>query len=130
MRSSMSRGVVLFLAVLSVFGVAGPATAAPEGTMTWGVHITLASRWLDLPDQWDPKSPWHDRRVRQAASHAIDRQALNQAETLGFSKPTGSLIPRALEFSRFFEPDAFDPAKAKRLLAEAGYPNGFDAGAL
>jgi len=84
--------------------------------------------WLDLPDQWDPKSPWHDRRVRQAASHAIDRQALNQAETLGFSKPTGSLIPRALEFSRFFEPDPFDPVRAKRLLAEAGYPNGFDAG--
>jgi peptide/nickel transport system substrate-binding protein len=84
--------------------------------------------WLDLPDQWDPKSPWHDRRVRQAASFALDRQALNQAETLGFSKPTGSLIPRALEFSRFFEPDPFDPAKAKRLLAEAGYPNGFDAG--
>jgi len=86
--------------------------------------------WLDLPDQWDPKSPWHDRRVRQAASHAIDRQGLNQAETLGFSKPTGSLIPRALEFSRFFEPDLFDPPKAKRLLAEAGYPSGFDAGEL
>ena len=86
--------------------------------------------WLDLPDQWDPKSPWHDRRVRQAASHAIDRQGLNQAETLGFSKPTGSLIPRALEFSRFFEADPFDPPKAKRLLAEAGYPSGFDAGEL
>ena len=84
--------------------------------------------WLDLPDQWDPKSPWHDRRVRQAASLSLDRQALNQAETLGFSKPTGSLIPRALEFSRIFEPDPFDPAKAKRLLAEAGFPNGFDAG--
>ena len=66
--------------------------------------------------------------MRQAASLAIDRQALNRAETLGFSKPTGSLIPRALEFSRFFEPDPFDPPKAKRLLAEAGYPNGFDAG--
>ena len=84
--------------------------------------------WLDLPDQWDPKSPWHDRRVRQAASHAIDRDALNKAETLGFSKPTGSLIPRALEFSKFFEPDAYDPPKAKKLLAEAGYANGFDAG--
>ena len=34
--------------------------------------------WLDLPDQWDPKSPWHDRRVRQAASLAIDRKALNR----------------------------------------------------
>ena len=49
--------------------------------------------WLDLPDQWDPKSPWADARVRKAASLAIDRQAINQAETLGFSKPTGSLIP-------------------------------------
>jgi peptide/nickel transport system substrate-binding protein len=84
--------------------------------------------WLDLPDQWDPKSPWHDRRVRLAASHALDRQALNQAETLGFSKPTGSLIPRALEFSLAIEPHPYDPKKARQLLAEAGYPNGFDAG--
>jgi peptide/nickel transport system substrate-binding protein len=84
--------------------------------------------WIDLPDQWDPKSPWSDRRVRLAASHAIDRDALNQAETLGFSRPTGSLIPRALEFSRAFEPHAFDVKRAKQLLTEAGYPNGFDAG--
>src|SRR2546422_8699285 len=73
--------------------------------------------WLDLPDQWDPKSPWHDRRVRLAVSHAIDRQALNQAETFGFSKPTGSLIPRALEFSKVFEPHAYDVNKSKQLLA-------------
>ena len=82
--------------------------------------------WLDLPDQWDPKSPWHDKRVRQAASLALDRQALNAAETLGFSKPTGSLIPRALEYSKFFEPDPYDPPRAKKLLADAGFPSGVD----
>src|SRR5207245_2958947 len=84
--------------------------------------------WIDLPEQWDPKSPWHDRRVRLAASLAIDRQSLNQAETLGFSKPTGSIIPRVFEFARPYEPPAFDAQKAKQLLTEAGYPNGFDAG--
>ncbi len=37
----------VFLACLGILGGAGPASAAPEGTMTWGVHITLATRWLD-----------------------------------------------------------------------------------
>jgi peptide/nickel transport system substrate-binding protein len=68
--------------------------------------------------------------VRQAASHAVDRSALNQAETLGLSRPTGALIPRVLEFSRAYEPPAYDPTRAKQLLAEAGYPAGFDAGDL
>src|SRR5437867_3546954 len=36
--------------------------------------------WVYFVDQWDPKSPWHDRRVRLAATHAIDRQGINQSE--------------------------------------------------
>ncbi len=84
--------------------------------------------WLDFPDQWDPKSPWHDKRVRQAASLAVDRQALNQAETLGFSRLTGSIIPRNFDFALPIEPAPYDPRRAKQLLAEAGHPNGFDAG--
>jgi peptide/nickel transport system substrate-binding protein len=85
--------------------------------------------WLVFPEQWtDPKSPWTDRRVRLAANHAIDRPAINKAETLGFSRITGSMIPTSFEF--FWPPPvhAYDLARAKRLLAEAGYPNGFDAG--
>ncbi|HEY7366356.1 MAG TPA: ABC transporter substrate-binding protein [Methylomirabilota bacterium] len=86
--------------------------------------------WLEFFDQWDAKSPWHDRRVRLAANYAIDRAAIDQAENLGASKLTGSLIPRNFEFALSIEPYPYDPARAKKLLAEAGYPNGFDAGDL
>src|SRR6266545_3170495 len=52
------------------------------------------SVWFVFTEQWDPKSPWADRRVRLAANLAIDRQAINQAETVGLSKVTASIIPR------------------------------------
>jgi peptide/nickel transport system substrate-binding protein len=86
--------------------------------------------WLDFLDQWDPKSPWHDRRVRLAASLAIDRNSINQVEMLGLGKPTGSFVPPEFEFALKIDPPAYDPKRAKQLLAEAGYPNGFDAGDL
>src|SRR5712692_4786749 len=85
--------------------------------------------WVALVDQWDPKSPWHDERARKAASLAIDRKSINQALTLGYSALTGNaIVPDSFEF--FWQPPApvYDPAKAKQLLAEAGHPNGFDAG--
>jgi len=90
----------------------------------------IGTFYVDFLDQWDPKSPWHDRRVRLAAMHAIDGRAVNEAENLGASRLTGSLVPRKFEFALGLEPYAYDPAKAKQLLAEAGYPNGFDAGDL
>ncbi len=113
-----------------VYLLSGPT--ATEIKRTPGLRLAAARPpgviFLDLPEQWDPKSPWHDRRVRLAASHALDREALNQAETLGLSKPTGGLVPRMLDFARSFDPPAHDPARARALLAEAGYPSGFDAG--
>src|SRR5437899_7101091 len=86
--------------------------------------------WLDFLDQWEPKSPWHDRRVRLAASLAIDRQAINQAEMLGLGRTTGSFVPPTFEFALPIDPPPYDPTRAKQLLVEAGYPNGFDAGDL
>src|SRR5258708_17500853 len=90
----------------------------------------VATNFLDFLDMWDPKSPWADPRVRLAASFAIDRQGLSQAETLGASPPVGNIVPQTFEFALPIAPYPYDPAKAKQLLAEAGYPNGFDAGDL
>jgi peptide/nickel transport system substrate-binding protein len=88
----------------------------------------VSTHWLVFADQWDKSSPWYDRRVRLAATHAVDRQAVNQAQTLGFSKITGSIIPTSFDF--YWQPPTYpyDAARAKQLLAEAGYPKGFDAG--
>jgi ABC-type transport system substrate-binding protein len=88
------------------------------------------TQWLLFTEQWDPKSPWADRRVRLAANLAIDRQTINQAETLGLSKVTASIIPQSFEFYWPAPLYPHDMARARELLAEAGYPNGFDAGTL
>ena len=47
----------------------------------------IGTFYLDFFDMWDPKSPWADQRVRRAASLAIDRHAISEAETLGASPP-------------------------------------------
>ncbi len=90
----------------------------------------IGTFFLDFFDMWDPKSPWADQRVRKAASLAIDRNALSEAETLGASKPNGNVVLRSFEFALPIEADPYDPVEAKKLLSEAGYPNGFDGGDL
>jgi peptide/nickel transport system substrate-binding protein len=84
--------------------------------------------WIEFADQWDPKSPWHDKRLRLAVNHALNRQAINEASCLGFCPPAGVIVPRVMEFALQAPLTPYDPAKAKQLLAEAGYPNGIDAG--
>ncbi|MGH7066041.1 MAG: ABC transporter substrate-binding protein [Stellaceae bacterium] len=90
--------------------------------------VLQASNWVYFPDQWDPKSPWHDLRVRQAANLALDRDGMNKALFLGYCKINNSIIPDTFDY--YWQPPAavYDPVKAKKLLTEAGYPNGFDGG--
>ncbi|HXU89985.1 MAG TPA: ABC transporter substrate-binding protein [Methylomirabilota bacterium] len=123
--AALKRGEVDIAYLLS-----GPVADEIKRTpgLTLKAPLLTGAFWIELPEQWDPKSPWHDRRVRLAANHAIDRQAVNQAETLGFSRLTGSIVPRVFQFAVAVDPPAYDPARARKLLAEAGYPNGFDAG--
>jgi peptide/nickel transport system substrate-binding protein len=84
--------------------------------------------WIYFADQWDAKSPWSNPKVRQAVTLALDRDGINQALTLGHSLITCSIVPKAYE--GFWQPPKipYDPAAAKKLLAEAGFKSGFDGG--
>src|SRR2546422_716997 len=86
------------------------------------------TEWLVFTQHWEPKSPWADRRVRLAVNLAVDRKSISDAEYLGFAKISSGIIPRDFEFSWAAPPYPYDPATARQLLAEAGYPRGFDAG--
>ena len=123
--AALKRGEVDIAYLLS-----GPVAEEIKRTpgLSLKAPLLTGAFWLELPDQWDPKSPWHDKRVRLAANHAVDRAGINQAETLGLSRLTGSIVPRIFQFAVPVDPLPYDPSKAKKLLAEAGYPNGFDAG--
>src|SRR5499425_1169088 len=110
----------------------GPDAAEVKRTpgLSLKVVIPTGSMWLTFTEQWDPKSPWADRRVRLAANLAIDRKSFSDAEYLGHGRPASSIIPRDFEFYWTPPEYPYDPARARQLLAEAGYPKGFDAGEL
>jgi len=88
--------------------------------------VLSASWWLEFPGFQDPKNPFRDKRVREAVSLAIDRRAMNQAESGGLGKPTGNWINDDVQYAIAWPEFPRNVEKAKQLLREAGYPNGFD----
>jgi peptide/nickel transport system substrate-binding protein len=88
--------------------------------------VLSGSFFLEFPGFQDPKNPFHDKRVREAVSLAIDRRAMNQAETAGMGKPTGNWINPDVQYAIEWPEYGRNVEKAKQLLREAGHPNGFD----
>lgn len=78
-----------------------------------------------IPDT-EGKNPLKDKRVRQALSQAIDRKGIVDKIMEGVALPAGDLLPwPAFGTRKDTQPDRYDPAGAKKLLADAGYPKGF-----
>jgi peptide/nickel transport system substrate-binding protein len=71
-------------------------------------------------------NPLKDRRVRMALSKLINRQAIVDRVVAGAGEPAGQMVPEGMGgYDPSLQPMVFDPESAKKLLADAGYPNGF-----
>jgi peptide/nickel transport system substrate-binding protein len=93
---------------------------APDATRPTSPYVTdLSGKPLEV-------NPLRDPRVRRALSLAINRQGLKDRIMDGLSAPTGQLMPEGLSgYEPAITVDPFDPERAKKLLADAGYPAGF-----
>ena len=87
--------------------------------------VVSGNFWLEFPGFQDPKNPFHDKRVREAVSLALDRDAINQAECDGLGRVDGNWINDDVQYGLVWPKWPHDVAKARQLMAAAGYPNGF-----
>lgn len=94
-----------------------------DPNLRWDVNFTAP--WVLFFPHWeDADSPFHDKRVRQAVSLAINREFLIQQETQGLGAPWGNWIGPEFDDVLQLPLPEYNPEKAKRLLAEAGYAKG------
>ncbi|MCR4393663.1 MAG: ABC transporter substrate-binding protein [Dehalococcoidales bacterium] len=74
----------------------------------------------------DPNSVWSDQRMRRALELAIDKKTISDTIFRGFNQPIYNVIRGVEEITKEdIIPDVYNPEKAKQLMSEAGYPNGF-----
>ena len=71
------------------------------------------------------QKPFDNPKVREAINYAINRQALVKVAFAGYATPATGVVPPSIAYAESFKPWPYDPAKARELLKEAGFPNGF-----
>jgi glutathione transport system substrate-binding protein len=95
--------------------------AKPELEIVAAPSIVL--RYLSMNVQ---QKPFDNPKVRQAIAYAINKEALAKVAFNGYAAPAEGVVPAGVEFAVKLGPWPYDLAKAKQLLTEAGYPNGFE----
>ena len=88
------------------------------------VSPSIVERVIYLNNQ---KKPFSDKRVREALNYAVNKEALCKVVYQGFATPATGIAPEGVDYAKQFGAWPYDLKKAKALLAEAGYPNGFEA---
>ena len=108
--------------------IASPALAQLKELQGGGTEVLplKGGRLIMLPFN-TTAAPFDDPRVRQAANYAVDRQAILTSILEGYGELLHGPFASAWQgYDPAIQPYAYDPAKARQLLAEAGYPNGFE----
>jgi peptide/nickel transport system substrate-binding protein len=105
-----------------------PKLSLAQAVSSRVIYIALDQHAEPSPGIPDAKgrNPLKDRRVREALSHAIDRKGIVDKIMEGVGQPAGDFLPSpAFGTAKDTRPDKYEPAAARKLLAEAGYPDGF-----
>jgi peptide/nickel transport system substrate-binding protein len=88
------------------------------------LDLYLLGQWLPTRDTYDPDCPFLDIRVRKALNLAINREEIAEEMLGGFAQPSGAYTLDS--FSTTLPGYTYDLDQAKQLMADAGYPDGFD----
>ncbi len=95
-------------------------------TVGFQTIFKLVTVYSLMPDTAHPESPFANQAVREAVEYAINREAIANAFSYGFWEAQYQIpYPDSPAFNPNFNARKYDPEKAKELLAEAGYPDGF-----
>ncbi len=88
------------------------------------VAPSIIARYISMNVQ---QKPFDNPKVREALNYAINKEALAKVAFAGNAVPSEGVLPPGVQFATKLGPWPYDPAKAKALLKEAGYPNGFES---
>ena len=93
-----------------------------------GIEVTVSPSIIERYIAFNTKmKPFDNPKVRLALNYAVNKQALCKVAFNGLAVPATGLAPEGVDYAKQFEAIPYDPKKARELLKEAGYPNGFTA---